>query len=533
MVGGPTTAPAPPPAGRDAAAAPGIAGRADSGLRSAAGDAVMFTGATYVAQIMVFLSGLLQKGLLGPVGAGYWALMQSFWTYMTIAPLGTMNAMVRQVPIYRGKGDFDTAEAMADTGSSFSVLAVAVVGALASAVALVFGASWPPELQWGLVLLGALGPVRMFADCHKTLLAATKRFDASSMGTVLEAVILLVAQTLCVLLFGFYGMFLGIALSIIGLYTLWWRLGLVTWRLPSFRWHIDRSRIPELISFGFPLMLQAQLWLLFLSIDNLIVAGFISIRDLGYYALAVSVTNYVLHLPRSISATLFPRMTEEFTKTGEIGSIRHYATDTQRLLAYALVPVFLGGAFFMVPVLIRHALPEFAPAIPIVRIMVGASFLIALINMPQKVLTTAGYRWSQSILAVICLVVNATANYLAVAVFDWGLEGAAWATAFSYGVAMVAMTTYALSQVGGVRKAITHTLELLVVAVYVIGSARLVEWLVGSGAEGLVGDVLLSAAKYVLFLVLMTPWLVAAERRYHVIRRLTGMVTSRVGNRGG
>ena len=42
----------------------------------------LFTAATYVAQVLMFVAGLLQKGLLGPVGAGYWALMQSFWVYL-------------------------------------------------------------------------------------------------------------------------------------------------------------------------------------------------------------------------------------------------------------------------------------------------------------------------------------------------------------------------------------------------------------------------------------------------------------------
>ena len=62
------------------------------------------------------------------------------------------------------------------------------------------------------------------------------------------------------------------------------------WRRPSFAWRFDRNRVRELVSFGFPLMLQAQIWLLFMGIDNLIVAGFISVKELGYYALAVSVT---------------------------------------------------------------------------------------------------------------------------------------------------------------------------------------------------------------------------------------------------
>ena len=187
------------------------------------------------------------------------------------------------------------------------------------------------------------------------------------------------------------------------------------------------------------------------------------------------------------------------------------------------VPLFLGGAFFLLPVLIRAVLPDFAPAIPVVRIMVAASFLIALVGMPLKVLTTAGYRWGITALMVGCLVVNALSNYLAVAVFDWGLQGAAWATAFSYLVAMVSLTGYAMIKVGGIREAVVHIAELLGVAAYVIAAAWGVEWLLGSGANGVVDDVLLGVAKYALFVVALTPWLVVAERRYGAGRKLTAM----------
>ena len=111
-----------------------------------------------------------------------------------------------------------------------------------------------------------------------------------------------------------------------------------------------------------------------------------------------------------------------------------------------LVPLFLGGAYFLLPVLIRQALPEFEPAIPVVHIMVAGSFLLAMLSMPTKMLTTAGYRWGVTLLGLLCLGINAGVNYLAVAVLDWGLEGAAVATVFSYVVAFLLMTGYALSK---------------------------------------------------------------------------------------
>ena len=458
-----------------------LAGSPNARLRSATSDAALFTASTYAAQALTFVAGLLQKGLLGPLGAGYWALMQSFWTYLAIAPMGTMAGTGRQIPAYRGRGDYEGAADLANSGSSFSVLAVGIAGAVLAAVAAIAGGGWPDEIRWGLVLLGVTGPLRLFSDSHKSIIQATKRFDAASITTVVEAAGVLTLQTAAVLLFGFYGMFVGIVLSIALMYAVWRRLGLTTWRRPAFAWRINRRRVRELMSYGFPLAIQGQVWILFMSVDNLIVAGFLSVKDLGYYALGVSVSGYVLHLPRSIGAALFPRMTEKFGETNDINSIRHFVVDTQRVLAYMLVPLFLGAAFYLVPVLITHALPEFEPAIPVVHIIVAASFLIALWGMPLKLLNAAGYRWGITALALFCLAANAGANYVAVAVLDWGLEGAAGATALSYLVTFLLITTYSLSRAFTPRQVAGHIGELLLVWAYVLGLVWGIEVLVGSG----------------------------------------------------
>ncbi len=500
-----------------------LSGLPNEKVRSATSDAALFTTATYVAQVLTFVAGLLQKGILGPVGAGYWALMQSFWTYLTIASLGAMAGSSRQIPAHRGRQDYATAAAVANTGSTFSILTVGVGGVLVAVVALLAGSGWPDEIRYGLVILGLTGPLRIFSDTQRNIFQSVKRFDAASISQIVEAAVTLTLGTVAVLLFGFYGMFVALLLAMAGLYVTWNRMGLTGWRRPAFAWRFDRHRVRELISFGFPIMLQAQIWLLFMSIDNLIVAGFISVKELGYYALAVSVTGYVLHLPRSVGSALFPRMTETFSNTGDIRSIRHYAVDTQRILGYMLVPLFLGGAYFLVPVLIRHTLPEFSPAIPVIHIMVAGSFLVAMLNMPSKMLVTAGYRWGVTAMGLLCLAINAGANYLAVAVLEWGLEGAAAATVFSYLMAFLIMTGYALSKAFSAREVVAHMSELLLVVFYVVAAAWGIEELVGSGAGPLVSDGLIGIGKLAAFVVVISPWLLLAERRYQGPSQMAGM----------
>jgi O-antigen/teichoic acid export membrane protein len=507
----------------EAVEAPGLAGSLERNERSATSDASVIAGAAYIAQVLNFLAGLVQKGLLGPIGTGFWALMQSLWQLTKVIQLGAFDGTTRQIPFHRGRRDYAAAAAAADTGYSFSLFAMGVLGVLLVTFSLAFGGGWAPQMQYGLVLLGATGPLRLLADAHLELLYATRRFRPASMATILQAATGLTLQTLFVWLWGFYGMFAGAVVASVGALALYARAGLTSFAVPAFRCRITRPRLRELIAYGLPFMVFGQIWLLFMGIDNLIVAGFLSVKQLGYYALAISVTNYILQLPRSIGQAMFPRMAERFGETGEVASFATYATEAQRLLAYMIVPVFVAGAFYAFPVLIRHALPEFKPAIAVVHIMVAGSFVMALCNLPIKAMLTAGKRLALIVLVGSCLGVNAAANYLAVAVLDQGIEGAAVATVFSYFVVFIATSGYALNMMMGGRKTIVHVSELVLVAGYVAGAVWAVEALVGSGAGPLVSDVLIAVAKLALFMVLLTPWLVLAQKRVQGLSHLRAM----------
>jgi O-antigen/teichoic acid export membrane protein len=498
----------------------GLAALPQDRVRSAASDAAVLTVATYCAQALVFGAGLVQKGLLGPVGTGFWSLMQTAWVFLAIAPLGVMHGSTRQIPLRRGRGDFAAAGAAAATGSSFSLLAVGVAGALLAGVAAVFGDGWAPELRYGLVLAGVIAPLRLLCDCHEVILQAVKRFDMAALSTVLEAAVMATLGTVLVWWLGYYGLFAAVVAACLARLALWWWNGLTGWRRPAFAWRIERPVVRELLGFGAPIMIQGQIWLLFLTVDNLIVAGFLGVRNLGYYALAVSVSSYVLLLPRSIGAALFPRMTERFGQAGDVRSIHHYATDVQRLLAYLLLPVLAGAAFYAVPVLVRQALPEFTPAISAVQIMVAGSFVVALMNMPTKVLITAGHRWPLVALMLGCLAFNAAANWVALGPLGRGIEGAALATSLSYLVTFVALTAFALGKALPPAQVAGHVSRLLAVFGYAIAALWGIDALLGAGGGTPAADAAMGAAKLLVFLAVMAPWAVVTERRYGTLSRI-------------
>lgn len=510
--------PAPEPRGAGLAALP------DAPARSAASDAALFTIGAYIAQLLLFVAGVAQKGILGPRSAGYWALMGTFATFLSIAPLGALDGANRHIPFYRGRNDREKAAVIADTASSFTLVASAVAGGLLVALALLAGPHWAPEIQYGILILGILAPLRFLSDAHEGLIQATKRFKVASMAVIARAFIALTLQTLLVILFGYYGMFMGLAASTIGVLILWNRLGVTSFRRPAFRWRIEGKPLRELLRFGVPMMIHSQIWLLFLAIDNLIVAHYLDVTNLGYYALAVSVTTYIMLLPKSIGAALAPRMSERFAARQRVSDIQHYATDVQRLLADMLIPLFVAGAFFFLPVLIRHALPAFTPAIPVVRIMVIASFFISLSNMPIKILHTTGRNWGLASFMLLCLLFNGAANYVAVAVLHLGLRGAAAATSLSYLIVFLAVTGYALRGTLGLRGLLGHLGELLLVVGYTSAALWAIEWLIGPGNGALRYDVAVNVVKFGAFLVLMTPWLVRVQRRYRGLTAVWDML---------
>lgn len=504
-------APELPRAGRSAY--PGVAGLVAAGTRSGAEDAATYTAAVYVAQLLLFAAGILQKRLLGPTATGYWSLMATFGVFLNLAPLGAVDGAGRQIPFHRGRGDPSGAAEVADTSSSFGLATTTVAGLVLAGVAITFGAHWNSDLRYGLVLLGLCAPLGELRDAHDGIMQATRRFRVTSVVAVAQAAIALTVQTALVLLFGYYGMFIGQVLIWLGALLIWNRAGLTGLARPAFRWRIDPVRLRELIRFGLPMMLQGQLWALFLAIDNLIVAAFLNVRELGFYALACSATTYIMLLPRGIGGVIGPRMAERFGATRDAGLIGRYGAEAQRLLAYVLVPVLVAAAFYLMPVLIRHGLPAFAPAIGVLRIMVAGSFFISLTTMPIKVLLTSGYRWSVTAVTLVALALNGVANYVAVGVLHDGLRGAAVAVAVSYFTAFALMTGFAQSRTESAWRAARTVLEMAGAFAYLTGALWGIELLIGHSAPGLVADSLLALLKLLLLIVALTPWMWFVEIR--------------------
>ncbi len=197
------------------------------------------------------------------------------------------------------------------------------------------------------------------------------------------------------------------------------------------------------------------------------------------------------------------------------------------ILALMVLPLLVGGAFFLAPMLIRQALPAFVPGIPAVRILAGGSFLIALVNVPVEILITTGRRWGVTSLLLVCLMINALANYIAMGVLGEGLRGAAFATAFSYLVVMVAANVYSLRSLYGTAAVRRQLSTVLGAFLYTIGALWAVDFAYHvQNHVGLGEDLGVALAKLLVFVVLMAPCLMLAERRFGALTIVRSLLAS-------
>ncbi len=292
----------------------GLAARHEGGAGGAASDVATYAAAVYAAQVLTFVAGIVQRGLLGPKLIGDWTLATSLMVFLSLFPLGVFGGATRQVPAERGKGHYRQAAALANSAFSFTVVAFALGGLLTAGVALLFGQGWSPQLRYGLVALGLIAPLSSLVDCHALVYQITNRFRAAAGGVLLTGLIGITVQTAAVYLLGYWGLPLGAAAAAVGSLLLWRSMGLAGFRRPAFRFQIEPACLRALFPIGIPIMALSQIWLLFMAVDSLLVARLLNTTNLGWYALATSVTSYILLMPKSIATALFSRMQERATR---------------------------------------------------------------------------------------------------------------------------------------------------------------------------------------------------------------------------
>lgn len=483
--------------------------------RTLAKQAGSFTVMTYGANAVNAVAALFIARALGPEGAGLWGIARVLANYLGWTQVGVLDAASREIPYWAAHGD----EARANRVQNVALSHVAAGSAAVSLLCLAL-ATFAPSGSHSRTLfffLACYGPILQAVNGFLTLLRGRKRFADIAVAALASAALNLLLGPAAASTLGLRP-FLAAMLLLNAANLAFWlrRTADQPWR--SFAWAWCAEDVAHLVRIGLPMFLGGVGFTLLTTLDSLIVSRFVDAATLGWYTFAAALCTYVVQIPNAVSVVTFPHFQERLARGGRPEDLRSLFVVPTFVFAGVLLPPLVAAAYFGAPWLVAAALPQFTPALPILRILLVGVYFSALTNMAGQLLITLNLQTRTLPLVLAAAGLNAIGCTTALAQ-GAGPIGAATAAAVANTLFLLALFSYASSRVQTTRETIKDSFALLACGAAVFGVLAGIDAALPSAA-GIWSGLSLAAAKLALSLVLMSPLALFAEHRTGFWRHL-------------
>jgi O-antigen/teichoic acid export membrane protein len=307
---------------------------------------------TFVEQIAAVIRGLIVPGLLGPAHYGILGGLNLIVQYGQYADLGVTNGMYRELPMYRGKGDEETASGITRSAFSFNFITTVVPAVLLVSAAFIFKGRIRNASFWGLIAFAVVFFLYRFTVYFQTYLKAIIDFKSTGRSIALRGVATLAAVVTLTYLYGIYGLYAGlIAAGVAVCAYLWTKARIRPALIPEVKY------LKELLRVGVPYFVVNLVGYLMISIDRVVVFNLMPKSDMGYYTLAAVITSFVFSVPMNVGQVLGPQVFG-VPRDGDRTGFRTYLLKPTVLMT--IFSSLLGGAAILLLIpFIRYALPDY------------------------------------------------------------------------------------------------------------------------------------------------------------------------------
>lgn len=319
--------------------------------------------------------------MAGPNLMGVYNFLQLLVTYAPLLALGVYNGLNRELPFSIGKGNHEEAGRLVAVSLYVCCLIcfVAIIGMLLAA----FGA-WSTGNSlwfWGLGVFAAVLPLTLYRIHLEVTFRTSHDFNWLSMVKLITSMAGLALIPLMYI--DSWGGLLGRAalMALLGVGFLWIKRPFRVYPM----WDISTFR--RLISVGLPIFIVGCLYLLFTSMDRLIITSEMNLVALGVYTPALLILQGMLILPGSVAQVIYPRAAERYGREGTINKLLPVLFMPLPIMLIIQLPFVLLGWFYMDEIIMRF-MPRFEEGIEVARwsLVVG---LVLSMNTPAIVFNVA------------------------------------------------------------------------------------------------------------------------------------------------
>ena len=340
-----------------------------------------YSSSWFFSELITFLASILTRRFLGPLQMGLWSVLQVVLNYSKFTTFGVGQAALREIPFYRGQGQTDKVEEIKNTVFSFGLLTAVIVSLGLILYAFIGRNHLRPEVFTGVLFLAALVILNRVNNILIVFLRATKQFSLAGRQLMLSSLVNAVFVAVLAYRYKIYGFMLAMALSLI------FNIVYVIWHDPArLRPHLNVRLIRPLIAYGAPLMILTFLGTLFITIDKIMIARFIGLKELGWYSIAMMASNVITNFSDSIGIVMMPNLTERYGQTGNIQALKGFISKAAQAFSGGM-PLVIACAWFGVPYLVKIVLPDFVEGITALKCLLLGTFFLALTHPYYQFLT--------------------------------------------------------------------------------------------------------------------------------------------------
>jgi O-antigen/teichoic acid export membrane protein len=480
-------------------------------------DVTKYSLVLYTTEFLGMIRFFVMARFLGPYLYGTWSALSVLLNYLNFVHLGAMDGMSKEIPYHRGKGDLNTVKIIKGSGITIITSMGILTLALISIASFMLKCKYPPVVITGLRVVAVLAFLQVIYLFYDFTLAADNNFTLKSRTALVFTLINVPLTILLVILMNINGLFIALLIT-------------YTFRILYLLWHyridfaitgIYFKTILNLIKIGFPLLLRGLTNMLFVTADRLMILAFLpsASTQLGYYGIAIIASRFISYFPMAVSQVMFPRLLEKYGERDNIEDIKPYLFKPLLIMAYS-TPLLIGGLLFILPLLVRHVIPEYVAGIYAVKILVLGSFFATLHWGMISFITALNKQGKALVFNILSIFVAVILNYIFIN-RGMGINGVALATAFSFFFLCTCQLVYGMVHCSkGIYNLIIELIRLYIPFIYLLIIFLLLDhiWLLDN--PNFMQDAYYVLTRLCLFGIFSLPLLYYMNRETGIIRIL-------------
>ncbi|PIZ53939.1 hypothetical protein COY26_00465, partial [Candidatus Woesearchaeota archaeon CG_4_10_14_0_2_um_filter_33_10] len=345
-------------------------------------------------------------------------------TYSQYSDLGLLYAMVKKVPFYKGKKEYNKAKETKSIAFS-GAIAIIFIASLALIISSFFIKNLAPNTINSLRVIALIIILQQIFFFYQNHLKVEKKFLMIGKTLLVYSITYFIFILILIIKFRLEGVFFAslIAYAIVLFYI---------FKKEKFKFKIIimPKKVLQLIRFGFPLLTIGIMSIFLLSIDKLMIIKFMDKVQLGYYSIATTLSWIIYFIPQTISYVMLPHFLERYGEKEDKLYLKSHLFQPTSIISY-LMPVVMGLVFITVPVAIYYILPKYIAGIMPAKILICAIFFMSIIVAANSFLITINKERKILLLQAVSIMLAIILNYVFI-IRGYGINGIAIATAMSY-----------------------------------------------------------------------------------------------------